>query len=132
MSGVALTKFEKTAVPKLRLHNSSNVLNSFVIANHKLEKKQEVKEKNNQLLNGLGIKTKVVKINKIVKSRNHADTELLNNIIKMIPIKPIHTKAFSKILRTSDRITQDGCKFLYENKLIHCSGVNRYKRCQTK
>ena len=132
MAGVALTKYEKENCPKLKLHNSASALNSYIKENHRLvnkrERLQNKENKNNKLLEGLNIKTQVVKKEVIVKLKDHADTEILRRILRMIPIEPIHTKPFSKIIRTSDRITQDGCKFLRELNLIHSCGVNSYKR----
>ena len=129
MAGVALTKYEKENCPKLGLHNSASALNSYIKENHRLIKNQDkVEAKNNKLLEGLNIKTKVVKKEVIAKLKDHADTEILRRILRMIPIESIHTKPFSKIIRTSKRITEDGCKFLRELNLIHSSGQNRYKR----
>lgn len=133
MSGVSLNQNEKRACPALRLHNSPDRLNSFVIQNHRnierAEREQKKSDKNNQLLVGLGKKkVEVVKVEQVVKYRNHADTEILRAILKMIPITAIHTKPFSKLLRTSKRLTDDGCLFLFENGLIHRSGQNRYRQ----
>ena len=136
--GVGLTLNEKQNVPKLHLHNSADRLNSFIIQNHRNiaktereEKKQEDKTNlNNKLIEGLGLgkkKVEVVKVKQLVKYKDHADTAVLRMILKMIPIEPIHTKPLSKLLRVSKRITEDGCQFLFENKLIHRSGQNRYR-----
>jgi len=133
LMGVALTANEKNSIPKLRLHNTASRLNSYIVENHKMIRKQEKeveknsKDKNNKLLDGLGIKTKYVKIEKEVKVKYHADTEMLRIILRMIPIEPIHTKSFSKILHTSKRVTEDGCKFLHELNLIHRCGINKYR-----
>lgn len=134
MVGVALTKYEKEYCPKLKLHNSASSLNSYIKENHRLVTQQEriknkiENNKNNKLLEGLNIKTKIIKKEVIVKTRDHADTETLRRILKMIPITPIHTKPFSKIIKVSKRVTEDGCKFLRELNLIHSSGQNRYRR----
>jgi len=131
--GVALNQNEKKACPSLHLHNSASRLNSFIIQNHRLIAKEQKKleSKNNNLLTGLGIEKKIikkiVKVEQITKSRDHADTQLLRMILKMIPIEPINAHNFSKILRTSERLTIDGCNFLLDLKLIHSSGRNRYR-----
>jgi len=131
---VSLTTDEKHKVPSLHLHNTAINLNRYIMENHRLLNKQErenkklKEDKNNKLLEGLGIKTKIVKKVVEIKSRDHADTNILRSILKMIPIEPIHTKPFSKLIHTSKRVCDDGCNFLNENGLIHRSGQNRYKR----
>jgi hypothetical protein len=130
MSGVSLNQNEKRACNSLHLNNSATRLNSFVVQNHRnIERAERQKlNKNNALLEGLGKKkVEIVKVQHMVKCRDHADTALLRMILKMIPITPIHTKPFSKLLRTSKRLADDGCLFLFEQGLIHRSGQNRYK-----
>jgi hypothetical protein len=132
MTGYALNTLEKSVTPKLHLNNSASRLNSFIIENHKLVSKEDreqkkIQSKNNKLLTGLNMKTKIIKKEIEVKYHNHADTEVLDRILKLIPITPIHTKPFSKLLRTSKRITDDGCLWLLNKGLIHRSGQNRYR-----
>jgi hypothetical protein len=140
--GVSLNQNEKYAVPKLHLHNSADVLNKFVIQNHRnieREERKKVKEenieketKNKNLLEGLGLGKKKVEVeHKIVESKG---ATLLNvkRIIKFTEVGQSYTKSdlardlmmpttvVEEILdflnrHTNIKFTQEGSRYVRNN-----------------
>ena len=143
--GVALNQNEKKACPALKLHNSADVLNKYVIQNHRRierEERSKVKEekqikqtKNKNLLDGLGLsgKKEVKKIieHKVVESKG---ATLLNvkRIIKFTEPGQSYTKTdlgkdlmiqttvVEEILdflnrHTNIKFTQEGSRYVRDN-----------------